>query len=65
MTAKEVVQILILVAVLQFGFSVIYRIIWLLTGMPLPFWGQKAIVAVAGVTNLLFIIWCGGKSNEK
>ena len=63
-TIRELIQIIILVAMLQFGFHSAYAFIWYLTGLPVTVWITAVIILVAGATNYLFIRWIGGTNGK-
>ena len=65
LSVKEVMQIVIMVTAMHFGFYDMYRTLWLATGQPCTIWLQVVIILLAGATNYLFIRWCGSEKNEK
>lgn len=69
LTIKESIQTVILITAMQFGFSAMYRYIWLMIcyffGFGYPAWMSYISILLGGVTNYIFIRWCGGMNNEK
>ena len=65
LTVKENAQIVIMVTAMQFGFSAMYRYLWLMLGQGCPVWVHMICVLLGGATNYIFVRWCGGMNDEK
>ena len=65
LTVKEIAQIVIMVTALQFGFSAMYRYLWLMLGQGCPVWVHMICVLLGGATNYIFVRWCGGITMKK